>query len=75
MLVLALSARYRTAVDGELSQDLGRPLAELGGPDWFDPVTHRDDGVKVIEIRVIVFTIGGSYSEFPNNWILIQPAY
>jgi len=40
------------ALDGKLPQDLSRPLAELGGPHGVDPVSHRDDGIEVVEINV-----------------------
>ena len=38
------------SLDDEFPQGLGRPNAELGGLGAVDPVTHRNDGVQVVEL-------------------------
>jgi len=58
------------ALDGKLPQNLGGPLAELGGPNRIDPVTHRYDGVQIIELNIpgnFTFALSLNYPEFPNS--------
>ena len=45
------------APDGELSKDVSAPLAELGGPDAIYAVPDTDNGVEIIELRLVVFAI------------------
>jgi len=46
---------------------MGGPLAELGCSNRIDAIANRDDGIEVVETGVVIFTISGSCSEFPNN--------
>jgi hypothetical protein len=55
------------AFDGELAQDGGGPLAELGGADGIDPVADGDDGIEVVVLGIVAFTVAGSYPEIPDN--------
>ena len=45
------------ATDGELTKDIGAPLAELGGPNAVYAVSYADNGVKIVELRLVVFAI------------------
>ena len=42
-------------------------LAELRTAHRFDPVAHRNNHFKIVELRLVRFSIGGSYPEFPDN--------
>ncbi len=55
------------ALDGELPQHLGAPLAELGCPNRVYPIPHRDDGVEVVKLGQIALAVCGSIPEFPDN--------
>ena len=55
------------ATDGELVKDIGAPLAELGSPDAVDAVSDADNGVEVVELRLVVLAIGGSCRDFLGN--------
>jgi hypothetical protein len=39
------------AFDDVLPQALGGPHAELGAPERFHPVAHRDDDIEVVELH------------------------
>lgn len=55
------------AADGEVAQNTGRPLAELGGALGIDPVADGDDGVEIVESGEVLLAVGGSIPEFPDN--------
>ena len=55
------------ALDYELAQPLCCPDAELRATMGFYTVADRDDDLKVVVLRVIDFSIIGSYPEFPDN--------
>jgi hypothetical protein len=42
-------------------------LPKLDGAGGIDAETDSDDGVEVVELRVVVFPVGGSCPEFPDN--------
>ena len=41
----------------------------------YDAITNRKDHVEIIMYNIILFTIVGSSSEFPNNWLFVQFAF
>ena len=45
------------ALDDVVFEDLGGPLAELGATLRVYPVTHGENGVQVIELRLVGFPI------------------
>ena len=47
--------------------DTKTSLAELCGTDGVDTITNRNDCVKIIELRLVVFTICGSCRVFLGN--------
>jgi len=53
--------------DGVLFDDSGRPFAELHSTFRVDLITDRNNGREIIVQGVVVFAIGGSYPEFPDN--------
>jgi len=55
------------ALNRKFSQHAGCPLSKLSGPFGIDPVAHGNNGIDVIEIRIVFLAIRGSCSEFPNN--------
>lgn len=55
------------SLDDEFPQGLRGPDAELSGLMAVDPIAYRDDGVEMVEVGEILFSVVGSYSEFPNN--------
>ena len=50
-------------------------LTELSGLIAVHTIAHRNDGIEVINQRIIVFTIGGSYWNFSNNCLFFQFSY
>lgn len=46
----AALAIHDVPLDGEIPEDAGCPLAELGRPHGVHPVADRDDGIKVVVI-------------------------
>ena len=58
---------HRKALDGELLNDAGSPLAELDGTLGVHLVADGDDGGEVVVLGVVGFAVGGSYSKISNN--------
>jgi hypothetical protein len=59
----------RESLDQVLPQALGSPDAKLRAAMALDTITDRDDDVEVVVESVILFTVGGSYPEFPDNFL------
>ena len=55
------------ATDGELTEDIGAPLAELGGPDAVHAVSDTDNGIEIVKLRLVVLAVGGSCRDFLGN--------
>ena len=55
------------ATDGELTKNIGTPLAELGGPNAIHAISDTDNGVQVIELCLVTLAIGGSCRDFLGN--------
>lgn len=55
------------ALDGELLNDSGRPLAELHCTFGIYLVTNGNDSCKTVMFGVVVFSVSGSYSKISNN--------
>jgi len=50
---------------------LSRIGFSLDGTGGVDAKTDGDDGVEVVELRVVAFSVGGSCPKFPDNCILL----
>lgn len=61
-----LIIKYKAFLD-VLLERFSRPLAESGRFLGIDPVADCDNGIKVIMLCLIVFTVCGSYREFLGN--------
>ena len=48
----------------ELAQHVGTPLTELRGTDGIDPITHGDNGIEVVELRLVSLAILSSMCKF-----------
>lgn len=59
------------ALDNELPQRLSCLNAELGSLGAIDAIAYGNDGVEVVEVDRISFTIGGSCPEFPENCLFV----
>jgi hypothetical protein len=57
---------HKTFAD-KFAQYLRRPDAELHSFRGIDPISNRNDGIKVIKHRIIFFSIIGSYPNFSDN--------
>ena len=57
----------RKAFLNVLLERFGRPLAESGRFLGIDPVADCNNGIEVVMLCLIVFTVCGSYREFLGN--------
>jgi len=62
----AFAVQYVTFY-GKLTQNSCGPLPELRRPHGIDPVAYRNDGIEVVELGHVTFTVCGSIPEFPDN--------
>lgn len=60
------------ALEHELLQHAGRPDPKLRGTPGIDPVANGNDGVQIVELCQVDFSIRGSCRDFFGNCLLGQ---
>ena len=66
---------YDIAPERELPDNIGTPLAELGGTDGVDTIAHGNDCIEVVELRVashLSCTLLLNYRDFLGSCFLVQ---